>query len=196
MTGELTGGITDNISLGFMLLSAARPGGPGLEYGGWRVLPHFYAPKSWPLPADLGLVTEFSFQRTTYEENSRRVEIRPIIEKDIGRFQVDLNPVFERALHGPGVSQGWGFEPAFRVAYEWNERFSPSLEYYSSDGPIPSFLPLQQQIHQIYPGGDVKLTKNLLLNLGIGVGLTSTADRLIYKSRLEYSFGRKRSSAD
>jgi len=41
MTGELTGGITDNISLGFMVLSAVRPGGPGLEYAGWRVLPHF-----------------------------------------------------------------------------------------------------------------------------------------------------------
>jgi hypothetical protein len=26
----------------------------------------------------LGLVTEFSFQRTTYEENSPRVEIRPM----------------------------------------------------------------------------------------------------------------------
>lgn len=196
MTGELTGGITVNVSIGFMLLSAVRPGGRGLEYAGWRVLPHFYAPKSWHLPVNLGLVAEFSFQRTAYEENSNRVEIRPIIEKNIGRFQLDLNPVFERALHGPGVNQGWGFEPAFRVAYELNERFSPSLEYYSSDGPIPSFLPLKQQIHQIFPGGDVKLTKNLLLNFGIGVALTTTGDRLIYKSRLEYSFGRKSPSAD
>jgi hypothetical protein len=64
MAGELTGGITDNVSLGFMLLSAVRPGGPGLEYACWRVLPHFYAPKSWHLPLELGLVGEFSFQRT------------------------------------------------------------------------------------------------------------------------------------
>jgi hypothetical protein len=64
------------------------------------VLPHFYAPKSWHLPLELGLVGEFSFQRTMYEENSKRVQIRPIIEKNIGRLQFDLNPVFERALHG------------------------------------------------------------------------------------------------
>ena len=190
MTGELTGGITDNLSLGFMLLSAVRPGGPGLEYAGWRVLPHLYAPKSWHLPLDLGLVAEFSFQRTTFEENSRRVEIRPILEKSIGRFQLDLNPVFERALHGPGVAQGWNFEPAFRIAYKLNERFSPSLEYYSSDGPIPGFLPVAQQIHQIFPGGDVKLMKNLLWSVGVGIGLTPNGDRLIYKSRFEYSFGR------
>lgn len=196
MTGELTGGITDNVSLGFMLLSAVRPGGPGLEYAGWRVLPHFYAPKSWHLPLNLGLVAEFSFQNTTYEENSRRVELRPIIEKTIGHFQLDLNPVFERALHGPGIHQGWSFEPAFRVAYELNERFTPSLEYYSDDGPIPSFLPVEQQIHQVFPGGDLKVTKNLLWSFGIGVGLTPAGDRLIYKSRFEYSFGRKPQSAD
>lgn len=195
-TGELTGGITDNISLGFMLLTAARPGGSGLEYAGWRILPHVYAPKSWRLPVDIGFVGEFSFQRTNYEENPNRVELRPIIEKSFGRIQVDLNPVFERALHGPGVHQGWSFEPAARVAYELNERFSPSLEYYSSDGPVPGFVPLSQQIHQIYPGGDWKISKNLLCSFGIGIGLTSTGDRLIYKTRLEYSFGRKRKSVD
>lgn len=73
MTYELTGGITDNISLGFMLLSAKRPG-YGLDYAGWRVLPHFYVPEEWHWPLGVGLVAEFSFQQTTYEENSRRVE--------------------------------------------------------------------------------------------------------------------------
>jgi hypothetical protein len=191
MTYELTGGITDDISLGFMLLTAARPGGSGLDYAGWRVLPHRYVPATWRLPVNLGLVAEFSFQTTTYEENSNRLELRGIVEKKIRRVQLDFNPVFERALHGPGVNQGWSFEPAFRAAYELNEHFSPSLEYYSSYGAIPSFLPLNQQIHQIYPGGDWKLTKNLLWSFGIGVGLTSTGERLIYKTRLEYSLAAK-----
>ena len=192
MTYEVTGGVTNDVSVGFMLLTAVRPGGSGLEYAGWRVLPHFYVPKSWHLPVDLGLVTEFSFQRTTYEENPNRVEVRPIIEKSIGRVQLDFNPVFERALHGPGVHQGWNFEPAYRVGYELNERFSPSLEYYSAYGPLRNFLPVNQQTHQLFPGGDLKLTKNLLWSFGIGVGLTRAGERLIYKSRLEYSFGRKR----
>jgi len=66
MTYELTGGITPNISLGFMLLTGERPGGgSGLQYAGWRILPHFYAPKSWHWPVDVGLVGEFSFQRTS-----------------------------------------------------------------------------------------------------------------------------------
>jgi hypothetical protein len=181
MTGELTAGLTDYASVGFMLLGAARPGGGGPDYAGWRVLPHLYVPKAWNLPVDLGLVVEFSFQRSTYEENSRRVEIRPILEKKIGRLQLDANPVFERALHGPGVRQGWIFEPAVRIGYEAGKRVTPSLEYYGSTG--------SQQIHQFFPGADIKLGERVLWSAGVGIGATPNGNRLIYKSRIEISFG-------
>jgi len=189
VTMELTAGLTPNTSIGFMELNARRPGN-SFEYAGWRVLPHFYVPESWHWPFEAGLVTEFSFQKTTYEENSRRVEIRPILEKSFHKFQADLNPVFERALHGPGTRSGWNFEPAARVAYEVSERFEPSLEYYSELGELPAFLPESQQIHQILPGGDWKLTKNLVWSFGVGVGLTPAGNRLVYKSRFEFTFGR------
>jgi hypothetical protein len=191
MTFELTGGLTDYASLGFMELNGRRVGN-SLEYAGWRVLPHFYVPRSWHWPVDVGLVAEFSFQKTTYEENSRRVELRPILEKTFGHLQIDFNPVFERALHGPGVREGWNFEPAARIGYETNERFTPSLEYYSAWGPVPSFLPGSEQIHQILPGGDIKLAKNLVWSFGVGVNTTSAGNRVVYKSRFEYSFGSAR----
>lgn len=187
-TFELTAGLTDHVSVGFMQLNARRPG-DSLEYAGWRVLPHLYAPRSWHLPVDLGLVAEFSFQKTTYEENPRRIEVRPIMEKSFGKLRVDFNPVFERALHGPGTSAGWNFEPAARVGYEVSERFSPSLEYYSEWGPVPSFLPVAEQLHQLLPGGDLKLAKNLEWSFGVGIGMTSAGNRLVYKSRFEISFG-------
>jgi hypothetical protein len=189
MTYELTGGIADNVSLGFMLLTAKRPG-HGLEYAGWRVLPHFYVPEEWHWPLGVGLVTEFSFQRTTYEENSRRVEIRPILEKAFGHWQIDLNPTFERALHGPGTGDGWHFEPAARLAYKADDRFTPSLEYYSETGPLPSGLPVHQQIHVFLPGGDLKLTERVLCSLGVGIGATPAGNRLVFKSRIEIEFGR------
>jgi hypothetical protein len=188
MTYELTGGITDNISLGFMLLSARRPGS-GLDYAGWRLLPHFYVPEEWHWPVNAGLVGEFSFQRTTYEGNSRRIEVRPIVEKTFGRVQIDLNPVFERALHGPGTRDGWNFEPAARLAYRANDRITPSLEYYSATGPFPTELPVHQQIHQFMPGGDLKLNEHVLWSLGVGIGATSAGNRLVYKSRIEIEFG-------
>jgi hypothetical protein len=82
MTYELTGGITDQISLGFMQLNGVIPG-TGFQYGRWRVLAHFYAPESRGLPVDVRLVV-----------------VRPIIEKKLGDFQVDFNPMFARALCG------------------------------------------------------------------------------------------------
>ncbi len=185
MTYELTGGITDQISLGFMELNAVRPGGSGLEYAGWRILPHFYVPKDWHLPFDAGLVVEFSFVRPTYAADSGHVEVRPILERHWGSFQVDFNPVFARAFHGPGVRDGWDFEPAARVAYGDSDvkRVVPYLEWYSELG--------SQKVHQFFPGVDVKLRENLLWSLGVGVGATSVEPRLVYKSRLEFSFGRR-----
>jgi hypothetical protein len=96
MTYELTGGITNQVSLGFMQLSGVIPGA-GFEYAGWRVLPHVYAPKSWHLPLDMGLVIEFSFVRPQFLADTRHVEVRPILERRIGAFQLDFNPVFARA---------------------------------------------------------------------------------------------------
>lgn len=189
MTGELTAGLTDFSSLGFMLLGAHRPGASGPEYAGWRLLPHFYAPKSWNLPFDAGLVVEFSFQSGVYEENSRRVEIRPILEKKLGRLQLDANPVFERRLHGPGVREGWSFEPAGRIGFEAGGRVRPSIEYYSVLGPLPDFLPRGEQVHQLFPGADIRLSERLVWSAGIGVGVTSAGPRLVYKSRFEFSFG-------
>ena len=58
MTYELTGGITDNVSLGFMLLSAKRSG-YGLDYAGWRLLPHFYVPKNGTGHSELGWWVSF-----------------------------------------------------------------------------------------------------------------------------------------
>lgn len=191
MTYELTGGITENVSLGVMLLSAHRPGGPALQYAGWRLLPHLYAPKSWNLPFGLGFVGEFSFQTTVYEENSRRIELRPIVEKRFGAFLLTGNPIFERALHGPGVRNGWGFEPAARAGYQGFEGFALSVEYYGALGPVTSPLPRGEQLHRLYFGGDWKLAKNLVWNFGVGPAISPAGDRLVLKSRLEFEFGRR-----
>jgi hypothetical protein len=195
MTYEITGGITDYFSLGFMQLNGVRPHGSGLEFAGWRVLPHFYIPKSWHLPIDAGLVTEISFVHEIYAGDSRHIEIRPILERRIGRFQLDFNPVVGRALHGPGTRDGWQFEPAARVAYgdSDSKRVVPYIEWYSELGAFPGFTAASKQVHQLYPGVDLKIRENLLWSVGVGVGLTSIEPRLVYKSRLEFSFGRRKS---
>jgi hypothetical protein len=189
-TFEVTAGLNGWASIGFMQLNGVVPG-RGFEYAGWRVLPHFYAPRSWHLPVEAGLVTEVSFEKNAFGANSRRIEVRPILEKRIEKWQADVNPTFERDLHGPGVVEGWHFEPSARIAYEYRKNFAPTIEYYSALGSLPNLSPMNQQFHQLLPGADWKITDRLLWSFGVGVGLTAAEPRLVFKSRFEFGFGPK-----
>jgi hypothetical protein len=192
ITLELTRGIAPNLAIGAMFLTATGPGvAPGIRYAGWRILPHLAAPKSWKLPVDLGLVVEISFQDQRYEENTRQIELRPVIQKNVDRYQFDFNPVFSRGLRGQGRSDGWVFEPNLRLGYGVSHKLDASIEYYGTLGPVRGIEPLGQQVHQIYPGVDWRITEHLLCNLGIGFGMTPVGNQLVVKSRLEYEWGRK-----
>ncbi|HXG91096.1 MAG TPA: hypothetical protein VNN73_01850 [Blastocatellia bacterium] len=187
LTFELTRGITDHFEMAGYLVLARRPDG-GLEYAGWRVRPRVSLPQSWRLPVDVSLSGEVGFPRKVYEENSVTLELRPIIEKRIGRFQFDINPTIGRALKGPGKDEGWDFEPGVRVGYEATKRLDLSLEYYGSTGPLSDPLPAREQVHQFYPGGDFKLAENVVWNFGVGLGVTASGNRLVYKSRIGILF--------
>jgi hypothetical protein len=187
-TSELTAGVTDWFRAAAVILTVRRPG-DAWEYAGFRVLPHFYAPPSWHLPLNLGLVAEFSFQPASYAENSRTLELRTIVEKHIGRLELDANPVFTRALRGIDANAGWAFEPEGRVGWRVSSSLTPSLEYYSSWGSIGGFPPLRDQIHQLVPGADVRFRDRVMWNFGVGFGLTPQGSGLIVKSRFEVRFG-------
>ena len=188
-TSEFTAGVTEWFRAAAVVLTAKRPD-HGLEYAGFRVLPHFYAPASWRLPLNLGLVAEFSFQPEVYAENSRTVELRAIVEKHLGRLELDGNPVFAHALRGPDVSRGWSFEPSARLAWRASKLITPSLEYYSALGSIRDLPSVRNQIHQVVPGADIRLGDRVTWNLGAGLGLTPRGGAVIIKSRVEIGFGK------
>ena len=190
LTFELTRGLTENFEMAGYLVLAHRPGGDTLDYVGWRVRPRVSVPKSWGWPVDVSMSVEFGFPQKVYEENSVTLELRPIIEKKFGRFQIDVNPVVGRALRGPGTDEGWDFEPGVRFGYELNKKLDVSLEYYGSTGAIGDFLPANEQVHQLFPGGDLKLSENIVWNFGIGVGMTDAGNRLVYKTRVGILFGK------
>jgi hypothetical protein len=188
MTLEVTGAVVPEFSFGIMQLNERLRGSPP-QAAGWRLVPHFYAPAGWRLPVQVGLTAEFSFEKVRREGSMRSVEILPIVEKQFGRWKVDLNPTVEKVLHGVDPDRGWHFGLAARAAYERMRHFTPSFEYYSDLGALPLLPPVHSQVHQIVPGGDLHLAKNLTWNVGVGFGLTSSGDRLLYKSRLEISWG-------
>ncbi len=154
-------------------------------------MPHLFAPDSWRLPVKLGLTAEFSFQRTAFDDSPATLELRPIIEKTFGLAQFDLNPAVERSIARAPRTHEWSFEPSFRFAYEVNQRLSPTFEYYGVAGPLGNFLPTDREIHQIYPGISASFANDVQWDLGIGVGLTPAGNRLVYKTRIQFAFGRR-----
>lgn len=189
LTFEPTIGLAESVAVGFMFLNAYEPGSSP-QFAGWRVLPHFYAPESWGLPVRLGFVAEFSFQKTLYEENSRRVELRPILDREFEHWQAVFNPVFERALHGPGTRRGWNFEPALLLRWK-RKLLSPSLEYYGEIESINVTPRGQPSVHQLFAGGDWQARPGFLLNFGVGADLGSRGPGIVVKSRFEWHWGGK-----
>jgi hypothetical protein len=188
LTFEPTFGLADSFAVGFMFLNAWAPG-HSPQFAGWRVLPHLYAPEDWHLPFQLGFVSEFSFQNTRYEENSRRVELRPILDREFEHWELVFNPVFERALHGPGTRHGWNFEPALLARWK-RKRFSPSLEYYGEVESVTARPHAQPETHQIFLGGDWQAHPKFSINMGAGFDLTGRGPGVVWKSRFEWHWGK------
>src|SRR2546426_7543552 len=115
-----------------------------------------------------------------------------ILGKRIGPVQLAFNPVIERALREGETSGGgeWEFEPSARVGVTLSRVVELNLEYFGKTGVLGSALPAGQQVHQFYPGVDLKLGDDLELNLGVGFGATSAGNQLVFKSRCEIPLGR------
>jgi len=196
LTYELTRGITDHFELAGYLLLARRPGTPGsgFEYAGAHIRPRYSIPESVGLPVKASISLELGWPVKQYEENTLTVELRPIIEKSFGKFQLDFNPTFNKGLRGPAYAdKTWQFEPSARVAYETTKKLDLTFEYYGATGRVFHPLTLNEQAHIFTPGADIKLRENVAFNVGVGFAATPAGTQLVLKTRLSLEFGKKKS---
>jgi hypothetical protein len=108
----------------------------------------------------VSLSLEFGYQRYVFSPDTWTLEIRPIIDKQIGRWYLAFNPVLDRSFHGPSVSQGVVFSPNFKAGFDIAKQVNAGLENYGSLGPLGNFDPLYQQEQQIVPAVDLNLSRN------------------------------------
>jgi hypothetical protein len=188
-TLEITHGVTEWFEVGYYNFTSLRSGN-GWDWVGTHVRPRIAAPDSWHLPVGLGLSTEFGYQRPAYSPDTWTLEIRPIVDKKLGRWYLALNPTLERALVGQNTSKGFEFSPDVKASFDFTPKISGGLEYYGAVGPISGFDPLSQQEHQLFPVIDLDLSPKWELNFGVGVGMTGSTDHLIVKSIIGYRFDR------
>jgi hypothetical protein len=186
-TLEVTTGITDWAEVGFYVFTSAQ-NGHGLQWVGDHIRPRVRVPDSWHWPVGVSLSTEVGYQRAAYSLDTWTWEIRPIVDKAIGRWYFAVNPALERTFHGPDVALGLDFSPAAKISYDFNNVVSGGIEYYADYGRLGNFYGLHQQQQQIFAVTDLNVSPKWEINIGIGVGPTAATDHLIIKGILGRRF--------
>jgi len=193
-TVEITQGFNDWFETGFYIFTSIQPDG-GWQWVGDHIRPRLSVPESWHWPVGVSLSNEIGYQRAAFSSDTWTWEIRPIVDKKIGRWYLSFNPALDRSFHGPGVNQGVTFSPNAKFSYDFTKRIAGGLEYYASYGPITDFNPLHDQQQQFIPSVDLDLGPDWEFNFGVGVGATASTDHLIIKCilgrRFSWSHGRQ-----
>jgi hypothetical protein len=179
-TVEITHGWTSWFETGFYIFTSVQPD-DGWNWVGDHIRPRVSAPESWHWPVGVSLSQEIGYQRAKFSEDTWTYELRPIVDKKLGRWYLAFNPTFERALHGLNVNQGWVFSPNVKVSFDFSKKISGGVEYYGTLGPTPDFNSLSQQEQQLFPVIDLNVSPKWEINFGAGIGMTQSTDRLILK---------------
>jgi hypothetical protein len=186
-TLEVTHGFTPWFETAFYVFSSIQPG-TGWEWVGDHIRPRIRIPEDWSWPVGLSLSTEVGFQRRSFSEDTWTWELRPIIDKQWGRWYFALNPAFQKSLHGPHSNEGFEFAPSAKVSFDLTKVGAGGVEYYSSLGPVSRLASWNDQQHQIMPVLDLSFSPDWEFNLGVGFGLTRSADDLLVKLILGRQF--------
>jgi hypothetical protein len=179
-TIEITHGFNDWFEVGFYIFTSARSG-DGWEWVGDHIRPRVRIPPKWHWPVGVSLSNEIGYQRAKFSPDTWTWEIRPIVDKQLGRWYLAFNPTMDRSFHGPGTRDGLGFSPNFKVGYDFTKQINAGLEYYGAYGPIGGFDPLREQQQQFFPSVDLNVSPKWEINFGVGVGVTRSTDHLIVK---------------
>ncbi len=120
-TLEITQGFNRWFEIGFYVFTSIQPDG-GWQWVGDHIRPRVRIPESWHWPVGVSLSNEFGDQRRDFSPDTWTWEIRPIVDKKIGRWYLSFNPTLERSLHGENVNRGVEFSPNAKVSFDFTKR--------------------------------------------------------------------------
>ena len=193
---EFNYGLSDRLELA-AYFDYWMPVDNNLEYLGFRAHARTRFFHQDQLPVNLGAYLEVELPRN-FRQTDVALEFQPIIEKDISRFTIDVDPQMEishsatengmvvDADDGTVLSNGtlsskrwgttWGI--ASSIAFNYSQFFRPHLDW------IASFSSPYQSL--VMPSADFQIIPGLKATAGLGFGLNANTERRIVALRLEY----------
>lgn len=194
-TLEITQGVNKWSEVGFYLFTSEQSG-LGTQWVGDHIRPRVRVPDEWHWPVGASLSMELGYQRARFSPDTWTWEIRPIIDKQMGRLYWAVNPALERTLHGPDVNLGLDFAPAVKLGWDFTKVVNAGVEYYADYGSIRDIAPLHDQQQQIFAVTDLTVSPDWELNFGVGIGPTAATDHWIVKGivgrRFSWHFPKRR----
>ncbi len=182
-TPEFAWGITNWFELGMYIPWAVDGEGRFLSNAvKFRTL--FVTPHADQKSFFYGLNFEYDYTTPPFSQARFAMEIRPIVGWRDLRWEFILNPIVDL---GFGRYGDVDFVPAARLARKVVDDLQLGVEYYTDLGRPGSFLPFEQQAHQLFAVADFKVG-DIDVDFGVGYGLTPGADRWVAKTILTYAF--------
>jgi hypothetical protein len=174
-------GVTDWFEQGLYLPLYSFSPNDGATYNGFKLRWLFVKPHADDSKFFYGVNFEFSVNQKQWDPRHYTSEVRPIIGWHLKPIDIIVNPIMDTAYTGGFKSLD--FQPAIRVGYNLNDKWTVSAEHYADYGPLRNFYSAGEQFHQIW--GVVNHTgKTINIETGIGFGLNSASDKVTLKLML------------
>ena len=136
-------------------------------------------------PVDVALYTEYKNPNGHRQTHSDELEHKVILSKNLGRWNVVTNVIFEKALNN---GDPWEYEYTAGVSYGLTPRTRLGLEVKQGLGDSQDFHFNSQEPLYLIPGIYTSLTPHIRLLFGPAFGLTRASDDLQLHSLLEVEF--------
>ncbi len=191
-TIEITHGFGEWFELGFYHFMSVQADG-GLQYVGNHIRPRFSVPERFKLPVGLSLSQEIGYERNDFSRGDDWTwEVRPIIDKTIGRFYVAFNPVLAFVMSGPNKGDSPEFAPQAQAGFDLTPNVNIALEYYGTTGTLAKSEPFKNTEQYLYPALNIDFGPEWEFNIATGLPLTSITDRVLLKMIVGHRFGAKK----
>ena len=153
----------------------------GTTFNGFKIRELFVRPNAHDHRFFYAANFEFSVNQSYWESTRISSEIRPIVGFHLHGWDLIYNPILDTNYKG-----GFGnlqYNPAGRLAYNFNDRWAAAFEEYDGFGPLRAFDPSDQQFHEVWATMDYSGKKFFGINIesGIGYGLTPGSDKITLK---------------
>lgn len=179
-TIEAVTGLTAWSEVGAYLFTSEQDG-PLVRAVGGSVRYKVRAPGAWNWPVNVAFSTEIEYDDPRFSNDSWSWELRPVIERAVGRWYVSLNPTLERTLQGTGVINGIEFSPSAKTEFDFTDRVSGGVEYYGAYGKLGGFAPVESRLQQLFGVVDLRVSPLWEVNAGLGAGTTPATNHLVAK---------------